>query len=74
MKDRPKIKTLCHIQQDCGGCEAFNEAFRQTEEDCEYHDPKCKAECMNANNPVPHCCAANCPVFDRDNILKEKKT
>lgn len=68
MSDKLNIKTLCRIQQDCGGCEAFNEAFRQFSENCEFRKVY---ECQRADNNVPHCCAANCPIFDRENILND---
>jgi len=65
-------KILCHLQQACGACAAFNHAWAHHQAKCKLRNMKAKpVECHHAENPGPHCCAALCPTFDRENFLNE---
>ena len=61
-------KSICHIQQDCGLCAAFEHEFNEHKKDCKY---RADSDCLNLDNNGAICRVCNCPTFDRDKVLKE---
>lgn len=59
-------KIICHLQQACGACAAFNNAWARHQTNCEYKD---KHKCDHKDGET-YCCASTCPTFDRYKILE----
>ena len=65
-----EAKILCHLQQDCGLCSAFEYEFKVFRKDCKCRD---EDDCLNLNSKGAVCRVCNCPLFDREQVLKEKE-
>ncbi len=61
-----ELTTLCHLQQDCGDCVAFETAFSEYRGKCKYRD---KEDCLNLENECAVCRVCECSTFDRNKIL-----